>query len=52
MQEAGKGAAKDRVEEESVHLDGVTVCEDFEKELMEAVIQEASDDLCQKKIDR
>lgn len=30
MQAAGKGA-KDKEEEDSVHLDGVTVCEDFER---------------------
>jgi hypothetical protein len=51
MQEAGKGA-KDKEEEDSVHLDGVTVCEDFERQLMEAIIQEASDDLISKKVDR
>jgi len=37
MQNAGINA-KDKEEEESVHLDGVTVCEDFEKDLMEAII--------------
>ena len=30
MKDAGKGA-KDKEEEDSVHLDGVTVCEDFER---------------------
>src|SRR5690606_16775866 len=43
---------KDKEEEDSVHLDGVTVCEDFERQLMEAIIQEASDDLLPKKVDR
>lgn len=32
-------------EENSVRLDGITVCEDYERQLMEAIIQEASDDL-------
>jgi hypothetical protein len=52
MQDAGKGALKDLEEEESVHLDGVTVCEDSDKQLMEAIIQETSDDLVGKRIDR
>ncbi len=54
MKEAGKHA-KDKieeVEEEAVHLDGMTVCEDFEQQLMEAIIQEASDDLVNNKIGR
>jgi hypothetical protein len=50
MENAGKNA-KDKEEEESVHLDGITVCEDYEKQLMEAIMQEASDDLL-KKADR
>jgi hypothetical protein len=51
MQDAGKGA-KDKVEEDPVHLDGQTVAGDLEKEVMDAVIQEASDDLAPKKVDR
>lgn len=40
-----KDKVKDEEEENSVHLDGETVCEDYEKQLMEAIMQEASDDL-------
>lgn len=50
MKERGK--TRDKAEENSVHLSGVTVCEDYERELMEAIIQEASDDLVEKKLDR
>ena len=52
MQGAGKVALKDEEEENSVHLDGITVCEDFEQQLMEAIIQEASDDLVPKNANR
>jgi hypothetical protein len=40
-----KGKAKEDHEEESVHLDGETVCEDMDKQLMEAIMEEAEDDL-------
>lgn len=45
MQAAGKGAPKDHIEEDEVRLEGNTVAGDLEKELMDAVLQEASDDL-------
>ena len=52
MQDAGKGLAKDKVEEDEVKLDGNTVAGDLEKDLMDAIMQEASDDLNPKKVDR
>ena len=52
MQAAGKGAPKDHVDEEEVHLEANTVAGDLERELMEAVLQEASDDLVPQPVER
>ena len=43
IKEAGK--MRDREEEDSVHLDGETVCEDMDQQLMDAIKQEAEEDL-------
>lgn len=52
LSEMNKQSLKDEEEENSVHLDGITVCEDYERQLMEAIIQEASDDLVPKNVNR
>lgn len=52
MQEAGKGLAKEKVDEEEVRLDGNTVAGELEQELMAAIIEEAQDDLNPKQVDR
>ena len=47
------GKVKDHVDEDSVHMEGQTVCEDYEKQLMDAIIHEAEDDLVpQQKVER
>ena len=52
LSEMNKQSLKDEEEENSVHLDGITVCEDYERQLMEAIIQEATDDLVPKNMNR
>lgn len=42
----------DKVDEEEVHIDGMTVCEDQDRQLMEAIIEEGLDDLVQSKVER
>ncbi len=43
---------RDREEEDSVRLDGETVCEEFEKQLMEAIMEETGEDLGRQRVDR
>jgi hypothetical protein len=50
--EGMKSLIPDKCEEESVHMDGQTVCEDVDRQLMEAIQQEGMDDLCFQEFER
>ncbi len=43
--EGMKSMVPDKCDEESVHMDAQTVCEDVDRQLMEAIQQEGMDDL-------